>query len=256
MTRNYPILAVVAALLSGCAASTGDVDPTADDSDAITASEQSSLAVPSSAVKILMDDGVNFCTGVLVNESYALTARHCVTNSEFPSWKSWKVVGAAGTVDAERAAKQPDPKEKGGSIGIGILKLRQPLRAVTYPRLAVLAGTLPYRAYAVGRKEENRDSPLVVSKLLFATRGIVKDNEWMIKTRCYSAGGDSGGGLYLASSGQFKDDVVVGFEEDPEGWCGNPDRLKSAALHDLFTPVDESLVRLVGSLPRLGSTSR
>jgi len=248
MTRNNLTLTAVAALLSGCAASTSDVDPTADDSDAIIASEQSDLAVPSSAVKILMDDGVNFCTGVLVNESYALTERHCVTNADFPSWKSWKVVGATGTVDAERAPKQPD-----GSIAI--LKLRQPLRTSTYARLAVLAGSLPHRAFAVGRKEENRDAPLVVSKLLFATREVV-ENVASIKTRCYSAGGDSGGGLYLARWGQLKDDVVVGFEHDPEGWCGNPDRQKFAALHDLFTPVDESLVRLVGSLPRLGSTSR
>jgi len=190
-----------------------------------------------------MDDGVNFCTGVLVNESYALTERHCVNNANFPSWKTWKVVGAGGvTVVAERAARQP-------SSTAAILKLRQPLRAAAYARLQVAAVRTPLAAFAVGRRDSSRDAPLVASKTLTSTRPTESSP---IQARCYSSGGDSGGGLYLQRRDGEQRDVVIGFEHDPEGWCGDPDSAKVVSLHDLFTPVTQDLVTLIATLSHPG----
>ncbi len=60
---------------------TSDDEATGVAGDAIVVGEQSSRTVPASSVKILMDDGISFCTGVLVNESYAVTERHCASMS-------------------------------------------------------------------------------------------------------------------------------------------------------------------------------
>lgn len=241
MYTRFLTLPLLAIALFACAAAPEDDATSEAVASPIIESEQSSRPVPASSVKISMDDGENFCTGVLVDAWHVLTEKHCVTNADFPAWKTWTVIAGARRVVAERAPKQP-------STTVAILALRQPVRIPAYAQLAVMDAGKSAAAYAVGRKKEERTAALVASKPLSVTRPA--DAPDFLRTRCYSSGGGSGGGLYLIRPPAGSRDVVLGFEHDPEGWCDDPDPTKTATLHDLFTPVTPELVALVKTLAR------
>lgn len=228
------------ALLVACAA------PGPEDSeqteDAILAGQQAgpATAFPES-VQILMPNGVDFCTGVLVKPDLVVTAAHCLLYDA--RWTTWTVRApfAAGAPSRtgrlhgvlSRDYDRPDQGD------VGTLRLDAPIALDQYAVLtdigALADAGKTFRAVAVGRDREARDGALVKSKPLTVSSARPEGYPTGLKTEYYSFGGDSGGGLFLLDARGGLTHKVVGFERQPE-----PERGV-----DFFTRVDDALVALV-----------
>jgi hypothetical protein len=218
--RTFAYLPLLASLslAAGCA-----VEPAADEGastdEAIVTSMQAGPATAfPEAVQILMGNGVDYCTGVLVSPTVVLGAAHCI----------W---GTAYTVKAPFAAGAPTRKVVRSKVlsrgysndaaapDVGMLVLDAPIKLAQYGVLTSIGAQADsgrsYQGVAVGRSREERTAPLVRSTLLTITSGKSAGYDTGLHTPYYSTGGDSGGPLFLVEAGKVTHKVVA-VERQPD----------------------------------------
>jgi hypothetical protein len=232
----------------GCASTSGEDAEASSDAIVETAQDGPASAFPE-AVQILMPNGADYCTGVLVKPDVVATAAHCLLHDA--SWTTWSVrapfaPGApsrTGRLFGVLSREYDDPKNG----DVGTLRLDLPITLAVYAELRDIGAAADsgrtFRAVAVGRAREARDGALVRSKALTVRSARADGYPTGLRTEYYSFGGDSGGGLFLLDAEGRTTHDVVGFERQPE-----PPRL------DYFTRVDDALKRLVaqGGVPPAG----
>jgi hypothetical protein len=236
------LMALPAVLGLGLVACGAPVEEDADSSlDAIRADAQSGLATAlPEAVQILMQNGRDYCTGVLVAPNRVVTAAHCILHD--PSWTQWTVRASnapgAPSVQARFHGVVSRSYESAENGDVGVLALDAPIRLATYATLTDVGaradGGETFRAVVVGRARQARDAAIVKSKPLTVSSARSDGYRTGLKTEYYSEGGDSGGGLFLLEDGQITH-KVIGFERQPY----------PASNVDFFTRVDAALINVV-----------
>jgi secreted trypsin-like serine protease len=224
-------------LLAGCAAEPAGEEGASTD-EAIVSSMQAGAATAfPEAVQILMGNGVDYCTGVLVSPTVVLGAAHCI----------W---GTAYTVKAPFAPGAPSRKvvrskvlsrgysNDAASPDVGMLVLDAPIKLAQYGVLTSIGAEADrgtsFQGVAVGRSREARTAPLVRSTVLTITSGQSAGYDTGLHTPYYSTGGDSGGPLFLVEGGRVTHKVVA-VERQPD----------PANDADWFTRVDAAVLALV-----------
>ena len=229
-------LLVGIALSAGCA-----VEPAADDGastdEAIVASMQAGTATAfPEAVQILSGNGVDYCTGVLVNPTVVLGAAHCIWGTSY-TVKAPFAPGAPSRKVVRSKVLSRGYSHDAASPDVGMLVLDAPIKLAQYgiPTSigAAADGGASFQGVAVGRSREARTAPLVRSTLLTITSGKSEGYDTGLHTPYYSTGGDSGGPLFLVEGGKVTHKVVAVERQ--------PDPPNDA---DWFTRIDADVVAL------------
>ena len=235
MLRSLPFL--VAMGLVGCAADTGD-EPSAESEEAISPEMQAGPAsmLPES-VQLIHDNGVDYCTGVLVAPKIVLGAGHCIWDAKYtvrapfaPGAPSAHAVNWA-VVDTRRD-RVPESRD------IGLLVLDKPINLAHFPALTQIGAQADsgktFKGVAVGHKREDPHASLVRSKVMTIKSGKSLGYTNGLRGQYYSEGGDSGGPLFLYEDGKITH-KLVGIERQPE-----PSRDA-----DWFTRIDAKVVSFI-----------
>jgi hypothetical protein len=243
-SRHWVFLrAMGLAWLTACG-STGEDDATSAEDAIVPSSQDGPSSDLPEAVQIMMPNGIDYCTGVLVKPDIVVTAAHCLLRK----WTTWTVRAPfAPNAEVRRATLHGvltrdymDPTRS----DIGALRLDAPIVLPAYGELTEIGGAVDrgetFRAVAVGRERETPRAALVRSKPLAVRSGAPDGYPTGLATEYYSLGGDSGGGLFLLDAKGRVTHRVVGFERQPD-----PPRA------DYFTRVDAAVKRLVerGGVP-------
>lgn len=230
------LLAVVIGLV-GCVVDTDGDEDVAEGSEAISDGMQAgpASALPES-VQILHGDGVNYCTGVLVEPRVVVGAAHCIWGTSYEV-KAPFAKGAPKRKVVKSGVLSRDMNNP-ASRDIGFLVLDKAIELPKYPVLTTIGpqvdGGKTFEGVAVGRKYEARHAPLVRSKILTIASGKSAGYTNGLRTETYSEGGDSGGPLFLVRDGKITHELV-GVERQPE----------PAKNVDWFTRIDPQSIDMV-----------
>jgi hypothetical protein len=228
------------AVVTGCALEGAD-DEAASSEDAIHADKQEGPATAfAESVQVLMPNGRDFCTGVLVSSTRVVTAAHCLVYDR--SWTEWTIRATLAPGAPSRKARLvgvlsnafDDPSQG----DVGVLELTQPITLAAYAIPTDIGasadrGTV-HKGVAVGRARTEREAPLVRSRVLDVASAKDHGYPTGLRTAYYSGGGDSGGGLFLVENGR-PTHKLVGVERNPA-----PERGV-----DYFTRVDGAMLALI-----------
>jgi hypothetical protein len=230
------VLIAMIIAVAGCAVDTEE-EEVAESSEAISEGMQAGPAsmLPES-IQILRDDGVNYCTGVLVRPRIVMSAAHCIAGTgytikaPFAAGAPTRKVVKSGVLSRDMASP--------ASRDIGYFVIDRAIDLARYPTLTAIGpqvdGGKTFKGVAVGRKYEARSAPLVRSKILSIKSGKSGGYTNGLRTETYSEGGDSGGPLFLVRDGKITHELV-GIERQPE-----PEK-----NIDWFTRIDQKSIDMV-----------
>jgi hypothetical protein len=234
-----PLVLLGAVAAAGCAG-TADEEAAANETAVTKAMEDGAASDFPEAVQVLASNG-DFCTGVLVSPTRALTAGHCLSTGVFtivapfaPHAAGTPVPSVPGHAAEKDRIKTYTNVDSEDALAI---TLDKPIQLASYPELRDI-GELEGKpalppAIAVGRRPSGTASgpALVKSKPLTVESASHRGYLTGVKTQQYSEGGDSGGPLFLIEG---KKHVLIGLERDPDGTI------------DLFSRITPSVRGLLG----------
>jgi hypothetical protein len=197
------------------------------------------LSVLTEVVYVLMDgwdESQWMCTGTLVTKDLAITAAHCLDESEFTNFRvvaplagSKPRVTAGGPISLSgnyRNIRNPD---------IGFLRLDEPIELPQYAQLTDVSARVEageaLTAIAVVRTAEEFEAPFKSVPDLAVRSTIDVGYAHGFATPLFSHGGDSGAGLFLVENGQPTHKLIA-VARQPE-----PDRKL-----DHFTRIDPGIL--------------
>lgn len=177
-----------------------------------------------------------FCTGALVSRSVVVTAAHCLQSSVVKSWQ----VQAPSAPGAPKVAASK-VKQFDGSFGdvahpdLGIIILNGGIDLPRYAELTDVSASVDsgkaVSVAAIVRTEEKPTAPLEKTSAmpLSSTKQYGYDHGYGVPM--YSAGGDSGAGLFLVEKGQMTHKLVaVEREPDPARTLDQLSRIEPAFI--------------------------
>lgn len=235
-TSAYLPLLAALSLVAGCAVEPAAEEGASTDEAIVSSMQAGTAAAFPEAVQILMGNGVDYCTGVLVSPTVVLGAAHCIWGTSY-TVKAPFAPGAPSRKVVRSKVLSRNYSNDAAAPDVGMLVLDAPITLAQYGVLTNIGTQADagksYQGVAVGRSREERTAPLVRSTLLTITSGKSAGYDTGLRTQYYSTGGDSGGPLFLVEAGKVTH-KVVGVERQPD----------PANDADWFTRVDASVIAL------------
>jgi hypothetical protein len=224
-------------LVVGCAGESV-VEEGASTGEAIVGSMQVGTATDfPECVQILMGNGVDYCTGVLVSPTVVLGAAHCIWGTSY-TVKAPFAPGAPSRKVVSSKVLSRGYSSDAASPDVGVLVLDAPIKLAQYGIPTSIGAEADrgtsFQGIAVGRSFEAGTAPLVRSTLLTITSGKSAGYDTGLHTPYYSTGGDSGGPLFLVEGGRLTHKVVA-VERQPY----------PANDADWFTRIDKDVIALI-----------
>jgi hypothetical protein len=172
-------------------------------------------------VYVLMtsDRGYGFCTGTLIAADKVITAGHCLQ----PLFNSWSVVApnAPGSPRVQVIQKDMYDAEwdEPGHPDLGILKLASPIALPAYAELTDISARIDAKqdtkGVSVVRMMVKPEAPLKKTAPLPISSTADLGYTHGIGVPLFSAGGDSGGGMFLIEKGGMTH-KLIGIIREPE----------------------------------------
>ncbi len=163
--------------------------------------------------------GEGFCTGTLIASDVVLTAGHCLQ----AMFNAWSIVAPSAPnsprVRATNALVYDQRWKDPGHPDLGILKLARSVSLPTYGELTDITARVDAKKLTlvagVVRTEEEPDAAFRKTDALEVSSTVDIGYTHGFGVPRFSAGGDSGAGLFLIQKGQMTH-KVVGVEREPE----------------------------------------
>lgn len=196
-------------------------------------------------VYILMTSfgGYGFCTGTLVSKDVVVTAAHCLQSM----FDSWTVVAphAPGQPRVRAVSKAPYDAQwsQPEHPDVGMLKLASAIPLPRYAELTDISARLDANQTTLGvavvRSYVEPEAPLKKTDALPITGTADIGYTHGFSVPLFSAGGDSGGGLFLIEKGQMTHKLVgVIREPEPSRGIDHLTRIEPAFIQWVLTNKD------------------
>jgi hypothetical protein len=182
------------------------------------------------------DGNTWFCTGTLVAADVAITAGHCLDSSKFASVEvKAPTLASHPTVKASRFAVYDDQWEDVGHPDLGMIKLETTIELGRYATLTDVTSSIdggkPLSVGAIVRTQEKPEAPFKKVGPFPLTSATPDGYPHSYSVPMFSAGGDSGAGMFLVENGKTTHKMVaVEHTPDPDRGQDHVSRVDAAFI--------------------------